>query len=239
MLVLPGVEADGAAHLAEKLVARLVEPMRLAAQTLSISCSLGISLFPADGDGASELIAHADTAMYQAKQDGRNRYQFFTEAMQREALRTMTLEHQLRQALAGGELCLRYQPQIELASGRPLGLEALLRWSHPSRGLLDAGAFVPLAENSGLIQDLGVWVLRALTISLRDRPHATATANGRRHPKQVGNINPLVIDTTDHADALQFLNERLLGNLRRCKRQRVRRQIEALVINFPISLSVR
>ena len=164
MLVLPGAGAEGAAHVAAKLVAGLAAPLRLEGHTLTIGCSLGISLCPDNGTDASVLIARADTAMYRAKQEGRNRYQFFTEDMQRAALRAMTLEQQLRQALAGeGEgLCLHYQPQVDLASGQAVGLEALVRWAHPEHGLLGAGAFVPLAETSGLIQDLGAWVLRAV-----------------------------------------------------------------------------
>ncbi|MBK1649328.1 EAL domain-containing protein [Rhabdochromatium marinum] len=162
ILVLSDVEPKGAAHVAEKLVARLSEPLYLEKQTLSVSCSLGITLSTGDGDTADALITRADTAMYRAKQAGRNRYQFFTEEMQREAMRVMTLECQLRQAIAGGELCLHYQPQIELTSNRPIGLEALVRWTHATRGLLEAYAFVPVAERSDLIQALSTWVVLAV-----------------------------------------------------------------------------
>jgi diguanylate cyclase (GGDEF)-like protein len=167
MLVLPETGAEGAAHLAAKLVAGLAAPLRLEGHTLTVGCSLGISLFPDNGTDASVLIAHADTAMYRAKQAGRHRYRFFTEDMQQAALRAMTLEQQLRQALAGEGLCLHYQPQVDLASGQAVGLEALVRWAHPEHGLLAAGAFVPLAETSGLIQDLGAWVLRAVGAQLQ------------------------------------------------------------------------
>ncbi|EGV28610.1 diguanylate cyclase/phosphodiesterase with PAS/PAC and GAF sensor(s) [Thiorhodococcus drewsii AZ1] len=166
MLILPETGTEGTAHLAAKLIARLNAPLHLEGQELSISCSLGISLFPDHGTEASTLISCADTAMYRAKQSGRNRYQFFTEDMQREARRAITLEQQLRAVLAGEGLCLHYQPQVTLASGRAIGLEALVRWAHPTHGLLGADAFVPLAERNGLIEDLGAWVLRAVGAQL-------------------------------------------------------------------------
>ena len=173
MLVVPGVKAQGAAHLASKLVKRLVEPLSVDGHEITIGCSVGISLAPDDGCQASELIAHADTAMYRAKQAGRNRYQFFTEDMQREALRMMTLEHQLRQALGGTDLCLYYQPQVELDSGQAIGLEALIRWMHPTKGrLLGASEFIPFAEKSGLILDLGAWVLQAVIRQMQAWSHA-------------------------------------------------------------------
>lgn len=167
MLVLPEVDADGAARFAEKLVTRLAEPLLIEGHEISVSCSLGISLYPDNGKTDKELLSHADTAMYRAKQQGRNAYQFFTEAMHREAMRIMTLEYQLRMAIARDELVLYYQPQVELGTERLIGLEALIRWNHPERGLLGADAFVPLAESSGLIQDLGEWVLRAVGLQLQ------------------------------------------------------------------------
>jgi diguanylate cyclase (GGDEF)-like protein/PAS domain S-box-containing protein len=160
MLILPDTDAEGAAHMAEKLVRRLAEPVCIDGYELHISCSLGLSLYPANGRDAASLIQSADAAMYRAKQHGRNNYQFFTEAMHAEAVRVLTLEQHLRQAPGRGELFLHYQPQVDLQSGQPIGCEALLRWRHPEWGMVATDNFIAVAEDSGLIVEIGLWVLR-------------------------------------------------------------------------------
>ncbi|BBL75972.1 hypothetical protein MishRS11D_30700 [Methylomagnum ishizawai] len=159
MLVLPDTDADGAAHAAEKIVEALSTSFDICGNELHISCSLGISLYPDNGRDANGLIRNADVAMYRAKQNGRNGYQFFTEEMQREAIRTLGLEHQLRLALRRGELLLHYQPQVDIHNGGVVGCEALLRWRHSDGSLTGPESFIPLAEENGLIADIGLWVL--------------------------------------------------------------------------------
>src|ERR1035438_8880036 len=128
--------------------------------TLGVSCSLGISVFPEHGADSETLIKNADAAMYRAKADGRNNFRFFTDDMNAQAVERLTLESNLRSALAKEQLFLMYQPQIDIATGRIIGLEALLRWQHPTLGLVPPDRFIRIAENSGLIVLIGEWVLR-------------------------------------------------------------------------------
>ena len=147
------------ALLAERLIRVLVQPARIAGHTLQIGASIGIACFPDDGGDVVSLMKHADAAMYAAKSAGRGRYCFYQESMTLKAGRRMQLEMELRQALVGRELLLHYQPKVDMADGRVVGLEALVRWQHPLHGLIGPVDFIPLAEESGLIQDLGDWVL--------------------------------------------------------------------------------
>jgi diguanylate cyclase len=128
---------------------------------VSSSCSIGIAIFPEDGEDYESLLRKADTAMYRAKEAGRNLARFFDAGMQDELQHKLQLVASLRQALAAQELVLHYQPVVELSSGRLVGAEALLRWQHPTQGLLLPGHFIPAAERSGLIVDMGAWVLEA------------------------------------------------------------------------------
>jgi EAL domain-containing protein (putative c-di-GMP-specific phosphodiesterase class I) len=129
-------------------------------RSLSISCSIGISIFPEHGTEGETLIKNADAAMYYAKESGRSSVRFFTEDMNAQAVERLTLEHSLRLALGRKELFLVYQPQMDIATGRIVGLEALLRWQHPELGLVSPDKFIRIAENSGLIMPIGEWVLR-------------------------------------------------------------------------------
>ena len=147
-------------ELVRGVLERLAAPLTLAGRELQVSCSIGLAAYPQDGGDAETLVQHADTAMYRAKELGRNGYQFFTEELQLRAQQQMELGASLRQALEREEFELHYQPQVSLRSGRVVGVEALLRWRHPQRGLLGPGHFISFAEESGLIIPLGEWVLR-------------------------------------------------------------------------------
>jgi diguanylate cyclase (GGDEF)-like protein/PAS domain S-box-containing protein len=160
-LLLPDVgRGNQAARMAEKILATVARPMEVDGHRLYLTTSIGISLFPADGDDAEALLTSADIAMYRAKEQGRNGYQLCTPAMNARSLERLTLENDLRQGLERQEFRLFYQPQMDLASGRIAGIEALLRWEHPSRGLVSPDAFIAVAEEARLIVPIGEWALR-------------------------------------------------------------------------------
>ena len=160
ILVLPSASAEGAAHVAEKVLKSLSAPYQIEHHELNVTASLGIAMYPNDGHTYDALSMCADAAMYRAKQGGRNTFRFFTREMQERSDRTLQLENALRRALDMDQLELHYQPQISLADGRVIGVEALLRWRHPELGNVSPADFVPIAEESGLILPIGEWVLR-------------------------------------------------------------------------------
>ena len=160
VVLLTDVTIEGATEVARKLIYRVAKPYQIDNHELGVTPSLGISVFPQDGRDFESLLKHADTAMYRAKESGRNGYQFFASEMNVAALERLMLENSLRQGIERGEFVLHYQPQIDLASGRIVGAEALVRWRHPQLGLVPPGKFIPVAEVSGLIVMIGDWVLR-------------------------------------------------------------------------------
>jgi diguanylate cyclase (GGDEF)-like protein/PAS domain S-box-containing protein len=161
LIAIGGVkEAADAAVAAERLMDVMSAEFVVEGLPLSVNCSLGVSIFPEHGADCEMLIKNADAAMYCAKENGRNNFQFFTEEMNAQAVERLTLESSLRLALDKKELFLMYQPQMDIATGRIIGLEALLRWQHPDLGLVPPDKVIRIAENSGLIVPIGEWVLR-------------------------------------------------------------------------------
>ncbi|WP_079434873.1 EAL domain-containing protein [Zoogloea sp. LCSB751] len=192
VVVVP--EQGGPADLrasAERLLAALDEPFRLAGCEFSLSTSVGVAVYPDDGDDAEILLDRADMAMYKAKEEGRNGVQFFTESMATATSERLSLEHALRRALERGELALHYQPVVA-ADGRLIAAEALLRWTHPELGNVPPARFIPLAEESGLILPIGAWVLDTLCRQL-----AEWRAEGRRMVPVAANISPLQFRRAD------------------------------------------
>ncbi|NMG77057.1 bifunctional diguanylate cyclase/phosphodiesterase [Aromatoleum diolicum] len=146
--------------IGEKVLLVLSEPFALAGTRHQISASIGITVFPDDGEDLQTLLRNADIAMYKSKQNGKNRYHFYSRDMQADALERMRIETELRVALAQDAFVLEYQPIVDADSGELVGAEALIRWLHPQRGMVAPGAFIPVAEDSGLIVPIGAWVLR-------------------------------------------------------------------------------
>jgi diguanylate cyclase (GGDEF)-like protein/PAS domain S-box-containing protein len=161
MVILPGLEQVASAErVAQNVVEQLAQHFELGGERAAVSASVGIAFYPADAQSAVELVRNADQAMYAAKRAGRNRYHYFTSDLQREAQQRQQLALDLRGALAAGQFELYYQPIVNLASGTVERAEALLRWRHPERGLLHPHEFVPFAESSCLIIEIGDWVFR-------------------------------------------------------------------------------
>ena len=161
-VVLAGdlADDDTAGTVAQKLLEVTLQPFEIEGHRLTVSVSIGIALHPADGDGFDILLKKADTAMYHAKDAGRNTYRFFTEQMNINVVERLFIQNRLQQAVANQEFVLHYQPQIALGTGRIIGVEALVRWQNPELGLIGPDRFISQAEESGSIVAIGDWVLR-------------------------------------------------------------------------------
>ena len=168
VVLLPYIEpSEGAAFCAQKMLAALALPHRIDQHELHISVSIGVSIYPDDGKDAETQIKNADTAMYHAKENGRNNYIFFEPEMNARAVQRQSIEASLRRAMERQEFVLYYQPKINLQSGMIVGVEALIRWQHPEQGLLPPAQFVTIAEDCGLILPMGRWVLREACLQAR------------------------------------------------------------------------
>jgi diguanylate cyclase (GGDEF)-like protein len=161
-LLLPEMNrVESAVRAADSILAAMKDPFSIDGHEVFITGSIGVAVFPNDGDSADALLKHAGVAMNQAKQRGRNTYEFYSPKMNAKALERLTLENELRRALERDELLPFYQPKVDLQTGQILGAEVLLRWIHPQRGFVSPAEFIPLAEENGMIVEFGEWILRA------------------------------------------------------------------------------
>jgi diguanylate cyclase (GGDEF)-like protein/PAS domain S-box-containing protein len=183
VILLPSLpDAEATAPILIKLMERLVEPCRIDGHELTTSASVGVAIYPDDGEDLDTLMKKADLAMYRAKDAGRNTYRFFDQQMNIEAIEQLSLRNGLRRALTNDEFILHYQPQIDLGGNTVIGVEALIRWNHPERGMIPPNRFIPVAEDSGLIIPISEWVLReacrqAATWARSGEPPITVAVN--------------------------------------------------------------
>jgi diguanylate cyclase (GGDEF)-like protein len=192
-LLIPDLrDRQDAAVIAEKFLKCLQEPFMLDGHEVHVSASIGIAVYPVDGETIDDLIRHADIAMYQVKALGKDGHSFYNTSMLDASFQKITLEQSLRKALANGELEMYYQPQVDVTSGQIVGAEALMRWNHSERGLLSAGEFLPFAEENGLIIPISDWMLDIICRDL-----VRWNAEGGEHVRLSFNVSPQYLDRGD------------------------------------------
>ena len=202
-ILLPEIrEETDAATVARRILQALREPFVIDGKEINIGASIGIATFPRDGKDYQTLLKHSDMAMYQAKEEGKNTYRFFSEELNHQAGRRMEIETDLRKALQKGELELYYQPKVDARSGAVYGVEGLLRWHHPGKGMVSPGEFIPVAEDCGLIQPLGDHVIETAC-----RQIAAFCAGGRPVPVAV-NISIQQFEKVDFASNVKSILKR-------------------------------
>lgn len=158
---------DTSAQIAQRLIEIIQVPYRLKDNDFYVSASIGIAIYPEHGEEAEQLIKNADTAMYEVKRNGKNGYQFYSSQLDKRVLEKVELEAALRKAVKQNELLIHYQPQMNQRTKQIIGVEALLRWKHPERGIIAPGIFIPIAEETGLIAEIGAWVLREACLQMK------------------------------------------------------------------------
>ena len=192
MLLPDLVRAEDAAIIAQKILHELDLPFFISGQKFHISASIGISIAPRDGHNIDTLLKNADIAMYKVKSNGKNGFKFYTSDMDVCYFRRISLENELRQAIANSEFELHYQPQINIVDTRVIGMEALIRWRHPIHGLLSPGDFIDLAEETSLINAITDWVLAEACRQLAGWREA-----GMQHFRVAINVSPQVFERDD------------------------------------------
>jgi len=203
-VVLPELDSvQDPTRVAQAFLDALRAPFALGGQTIHITASIGVSVYPKDGESVDELLRNADLAMHAKKTAGRNGYKFFELSMLNQSFEQISVESGLRLALAAGELEMYYQPQVDAKSGKVMGAEALMRWNHPQRGFLGAGAFLPYAEESGLIIAISDWMLEAVCQDL-----LAWNTLGEERPYLSINLSPHYLDRGDFFDKLRHTLER-------------------------------
>ncbi len=185
---------EDAAKVAQRILDAGSEPLRIGGHDIYATTCIGISIFPTDGDGKVQILQNAEAAMRRAKEVGLNSFEHYKPTMNARAMERLSLENDLRNAVANSQLCAFYQPQIDIKSGRITGAEALLRWKHPNLGMVQPGQFIPIAEDTGLILSIGEWVLRTACVEAR---------------KSYGNEKPFVISV--NLSASQFRQQNLFS----------------------------
>ncbi len=199
-ILLPEIShVQDSARVAKRILKAVSSPLIVAGHEIFITGSIGITVYPMDGEDPDTLLKNADAAMYSAKEQGRNNYQFYSEAMNVSSLKRLSLENALRKALDRQEFLLHYQPQVHINSGKIVGMEALLRWQHPEIGTVPPGDFIPLAEETGLIVPIGEWVLNAACI----------------YNKSLQKMGLPPIRVAVNISSLQFRPERLVATITR------------------------
>jgi len=204
ILLAEVADSGDVAFIAKKIADRLSASFVIAGHEVYVSASVGISCYPEDGESASVLIKNADAAMYAAKEQGRNNYQFFSAEMNTQALETLMMASSLRLAVERDELILEYQPRLDLATGKVTGAEALVRWNHPNLGRIMPSQFIGLAEKTGLIDPIGEWVLRRACTQMVEwrrtgvalpRVAVNISARQFRHPDFTERIAAILAET--------------------------------------------
>lgn len=205
VIVLENVaQASDITGICQKILDSISQPLSVMGHEISSTASIGVSLYPRDGDSIDQLLKHADLAMSRAKHLGKNRTEFYVKAMTENAVNYLLLENDLRRAIDKNELCLHYQPQIDLQSNRIAGVEALVRWEHPDRGLIPPAEFIPLAEETGLIQPLGNWVLKTACVHFQSwlvKGFNFGKVAVNLSPRQFrqDNFDAIIVDTLEEA----------------------------------------
>ena len=198
VVLLPSAnDQEGLAAAAQKILGVLAQPFAIGGQEFRVTASIGISMYPGDGDDEPTLMKHADIAMYQAKEEGRNSFMFYSPAMNRHSIERLAFESSLRMALEAQQFHVHYQPKVDCRTGRMTGVEALLRWRHPELGAVSPAKFIPVAEEMGLIVPLGRWVLQTVC-----RQHVAWIHQG---------LAPLRVAV--NLSARQFADDRLLDDV--------------------------